>query len=297
MSAIVRGLAVGGGVGEVEAEDVGAGGDQLLERGRVPAGGTDRGDDLGAAPEVDAVLARPVRLHRLTVEAAKITGRRGASAPRNVRRMTWICVAIDRVMLADVSRVWLGRGGAGVARRADRGSRAGPARRPSGDPAAAPRPVAALQPAPDRVRLPRPPRARRSLQHARRRSRGRGHVTSHPDHVRSLFTANPEQAPSLTGESPLRPILGPNSVLTAVGPRHMRQRKLLLAALPRRGDRGLHADDLRRGRTRDRPLAARRALRAGAADAGDHARRDHGRDLRHRGQARGAAPPSTACGR
>jgi cytochrome P450 len=53
-------------------------------------------------------------------------------------------------------------------------------------------------------------------------------ITSHPDHVRSLFTARPEQAPSLTGESPLRPILGPNSVLTAVGPRHMRQRKLLL---------------------------------------------------------------------
>ena len=55
-------------------------------------------------------------------------------------------------------------------------------------------------------------------------------VTSHPDHVRSLFTAKPEQAPSLTGESPLRPIVGPNSVLTAIGPRHMRQRKLLLPA-------------------------------------------------------------------
>jgi cytochrome P450 len=53
-------------------------------------------------------------------------------------------------------------------------------------------------------------------------------VTSHPDHVRSLFTAKPEQAPSLTGESPLRPILGTKSVLTALGPRHMRQRKLLL---------------------------------------------------------------------
>jgi cytochrome P450 len=48
--------------------------------------------------------------------------------------------------------------------------------------------------------------------------------------VRSLFTAKPELAPSLTGESPLRPIVGPNSVLTAVGPRHMRQRKLLLPA-------------------------------------------------------------------
>ena len=52
--------------------------------------------------------------------------------------------------------------------------------------------------------------------------------TCHPDHVRSLFTAKPEQAPSLTADSPLRPVVGPNSVLTAVGPRHMRQRKLLL---------------------------------------------------------------------
>jgi cytochrome P450 len=53
-------------------------------------------------------------------------------------------------------------------------------------------------------------------------------MTSHPDHVKSLFTAKSEQAPSLAGESPLRPIIGPNSVLTAIGPRHMRQRKLLL---------------------------------------------------------------------
>jgi cytochrome P450 len=53
-------------------------------------------------------------------------------------------------------------------------------------------------------------------------------ITSHPDHVHSLFTAKPEEAPSLTGESPLRPVVGANSVLTAVGPRHMRQRKLLL---------------------------------------------------------------------
>jgi cytochrome P450 len=53
-------------------------------------------------------------------------------------------------------------------------------------------------------------------------------VTSHPDHVKSLFTADPAEAPSLTGESPLRPIVGPNSTLTALGERHMRQRKLLL---------------------------------------------------------------------
>jgi cytochrome P450 len=53
-------------------------------------------------------------------------------------------------------------------------------------------------------------------------------VTGHPDHVRSLFTADPAKAPSLTAESALLPIVGPNSVLTANGPRHLRQRKLLL---------------------------------------------------------------------
>jgi cytochrome P450 len=53
-------------------------------------------------------------------------------------------------------------------------------------------------------------------------------VTCHPDHVQSLLKARPEDAPSLTGESPLRPILGPNSVLVLVGERHMRERKLLL---------------------------------------------------------------------
>jgi len=53
-------------------------------------------------------------------------------------------------------------------------------------------------------------------------------VTCHPDHVESLLKAKPADAPSLTGESPLRPILGPDSVLTSVGERHLRQRKLLL---------------------------------------------------------------------
>jgi cytochrome P450 len=53
-------------------------------------------------------------------------------------------------------------------------------------------------------------------------------VTSHPDHVASLFRAKAEEAPSLAGDSALRPILGPNSVLTLTGDQHMRQRKLLL---------------------------------------------------------------------
>src|SRR5438309_2058473 len=47
-------------------------------------------------------------------------------------------------------------------------------------------------------------------------------VTGHPDHIRSLFTTKPALAPSLTGESPLLPIVGPNSVLTAQGERHLR---------------------------------------------------------------------------
>jgi cytochrome P450 len=57
---------------------------------------------------------------------------------------------------------------------------------------------------------------------------GRAAITSHPDHIRSLFTAPPEQVPTLAAESPLRPVLGSDSVLTALEPRHLRQRKLLL---------------------------------------------------------------------
>jgi cytochrome P450 len=58
--------------------------------------------------------------------------------------------------------------------------------------------------------------------------RGRVAITGHPDHARSVFTAPPELVPTLAAESPLRPVLGPTSVLTANGPRHLRQRKLLL---------------------------------------------------------------------
>lgn len=58
--------------------------------------------------------------------------------------------------------------------------------------------------------------------------RGQAAVTSHPDHIRSIFTASPELLPTLAAESPLRPVLGPGSVLTSNGPRHLRQRKLLL---------------------------------------------------------------------
>jgi cytochrome P450 len=58
--------------------------------------------------------------------------------------------------------------------------------------------------------------------------RGLAAVTCHPDHIRSLFTTPPENVPTLAAESPLRPVLGSSSVLTSNGPRHLRQRKLLL---------------------------------------------------------------------
>jgi cytochrome P450 len=53
-------------------------------------------------------------------------------------------------------------------------------------------------------------------------------VTCHPDHFASLMKSRPGDAPSLTGSSPLGTILGPDSVLTSIGDRHLRQRKLLL---------------------------------------------------------------------
>jgi cytochrome P450 len=58
--------------------------------------------------------------------------------------------------------------------------------------------------------------------------RGRWPSPATPTMFASLFTAPPEQVPTLAEESPLRPVLGPSSVLTSNGPRHLRQRKLLL---------------------------------------------------------------------
>jgi cytochrome P450 len=52
-------------------------------------------------------------------------------------------------------------------------------------------------------------------------------LVNHPDDIRSLFTAKPGQVSAFSGAL-LRQIVGPNSILTSTGPRHMRQRKLLL---------------------------------------------------------------------
>jgi cytochrome P450 len=88
--------------------------------------------------------------------------------------------------------------------------------------------------------------------------------------------------PSLTAESPLRPVVGRNSVLTAQGERHMRHRKLLLPAF--------HGEAIERHVAMITDVAEREIDRwplrvpACAAHAGDHARRDHGRHLRHRGR-------------
>jgi cytochrome P450 family 135 len=53
-------------------------------------------------------------------------------------------------------------------------------------------------------------------------------LVSDPDAVKTVFTAPPEIAPSAAGNSPIRPVMGPSSVLVLTGPEHMRQRKLLL---------------------------------------------------------------------
>jgi cytochrome P450 len=53
-------------------------------------------------------------------------------------------------------------------------------------------------------------------------------LLSDPDAVKTVFTAPPEVAPSAAGISPVASIMGPSSVLTLIGPEHMRQRKLLL---------------------------------------------------------------------
>ncbi len=53
-------------------------------------------------------------------------------------------------------------------------------------------------------------------------------LISDPQDVKTLFTAPPELAPSATGNSPIRPVMGERSVLVLTGAEHMRQRKLLL---------------------------------------------------------------------
>ncbi|OZC30128.1 cytochrome P450 [Gordonia polyisoprenivorans] len=62
---------------------------------------------------------------------------------------------------------------------------------------------------------------------------GRLVVISDPAHVRSVLTADPAIAPSATRLSPLRPIVGPDSVLTTLAEQHRRQRTALLPSFHR----------------------------------------------------------------
>jgi cytochrome P450 family 135 len=53
-------------------------------------------------------------------------------------------------------------------------------------------------------------------------------VVSSPEAVKTVFTAPGDVAPSSAGDSPVRPVMGPSSVIVLTGAEHMRQRKLLL---------------------------------------------------------------------
>jgi cytochrome P450 len=67
-------------------------------------------------------------------------------------------------------------------------------------------------------------------------------IVSEPEAVKAVFTAPPDVAPSAAGASPIAPIMGPSSVITLVGPEHMRQRKLLLP--PFHGERMREYEDV-----------------------------------------------------
>jgi cytochrome P450 family 135 len=53
-------------------------------------------------------------------------------------------------------------------------------------------------------------------------------VVSHPDHVKQVFTGDPNVLHAGEGNAILRPLLGARSVLLLDGPEHMRERKTLL---------------------------------------------------------------------
>jgi cytochrome P450 len=53
-------------------------------------------------------------------------------------------------------------------------------------------------------------------------------MVSDPTAVKTVLSAPPEVAPSAAADTPIASVLGPSSVITLVGPEHMRQRKLLL---------------------------------------------------------------------
>lgn len=75
-------------------------------------------------------------------------------------------------------------------------------------------------------------------------------MVSDPAAVKTVLTAPPEVAPSAAADTPIASILGPRSVITLVGPEHMRQRKLLLP--PFHGERmRAYEDTIKQATKRD----------------------------------------------
>ena len=115
----------------------------------------------------------------------------------------------------------------------------------------------------------------------------------HPDLVKQVFRGPPDQLRAGEANAVLGPVLGDRSVLLLDGAEHMRQRKLLLPPFHGERMRAYEQTDARTRRPLDRHLAPGRALRAAAAHAGHHARRDHARGLRRR-RRRAQARPARA---
>ena len=86
-----------------------------------------------------------------------------------------------------------------------------------------------------------------------------------PDVVKEVFTGDPEIFRAGEGNRVLLPLLGKHSVLLLDGKQHLRQRKLLLPAVPRRAHAALPRDHGRGDRARGRDVDAGRAGRSSRA--------------------------------
>ena len=117
-------------------------------------------------------------------------------------------------------------------------------------------------------------------------------IVSDPVLVKRVFRADTAVLHAGTG-SPLRDLLGPNSLLGIDERQHMEQRKLLLPAVQGRSDAAVRADHRRDRRRGDRPMARAGRVLDHQADATDHAAGDPAGGVRRRrradAQARGAA--------
>ena len=114
-------------------------------------------------------------------------------------------------------------------------------------------------------------------------------VTSDPDAIKQVFTGDPRLLHAGEANRILLPVLGPSSVLLLDDGPHLRQRKLMLPAF--HGERMQRYGELMSGiaAAGDRALAARRALPAAPAHAGDDAGDHPARGVRRlRGPAPGA---------